>query len=92
MDVESASDVRSYGMTSHTYLYQSSYGSDEVLKRHLNIRKAIVSEDRMRVELKVDGLRELFVHELDAHGVLDANGKPLLHRKSFYTLNNIPQK
>ncbi|KLU03648.1 large, multifunctional secreted protein [Rhodopirellula islandica] len=92
VDVESASDVGSYQLASHTYLYQSSYGSDEVLKQDLKIREAIVSEDRLRVRLKVDGLRELFVHELDAGGVKDENGQPLLHRKAFYTLNNIPQE
>ncbi|MEO9594388.1 DUF7133 domain-containing protein [Rhodopirellula bahusiensis] len=91
VDIESAGDVRSYQMSSHTYLYQSSYGSDEVLGRELTIEEAIVSEDGLRVRLKVDGLRELFVHELNAHGIRDAAGNSLLHRKAFYTLNRIPR-
>ncbi|MFG0265530.1 MAG: hypothetical protein ACF8AM_10315 [Rhodopirellula sp. JB055] len=90
VDADSAADVRSYGMTSYTYLYHSTYGSDEVLKKEPTIREAVVSDDRLRVHLKVDGLRELFVHELDAHGVTNANGRSLLHRKAFYTLNHIP--
>tara|TARA_R110002072_G_scaffold102124_3_gene224737 strand:+ start:5361 stop:6947 length:1587 start_codon:yes stop_codon:yes gene_type:complete len=90
VDLDSASDVRSYGMSSHTYVYQSSYGSDEVKKRDLQILEAVVSEDRLRVRLTVDGLRELFVHELDAHGVMDSSGNGLLHRKAYYTLNRIP--
>jgi hypothetical protein len=90
VDASSAAEVGSYGMTSYTYLYHSTYGSDEVLKKEPKIREAVVSDDRLRVHLKVDGLRELFVHELDAHGVTNTNGRALLHRKAFYTLNDIP--
>ncbi|MEM8670738.1 MAG: hypothetical protein AAGG48_24640 [Planctomycetota bacterium] len=90
VDPVTASDVESYSMSSHTYLYQSAYGSDEIQQQSLTITEAIVSEDRMRVRLKVNGLRELFVHELTAHGVRGKNGEPLLHANAYYTLNRIP--
>jgi len=77
-------------MNSHTYLYHSVYGSDEIQKRSLQIKAAKVSQDGMRVRLRVEGLRELFVHELFADGVRSSDGEPLLHPYAWYTLNRIP--
>jgi len=56
----------------------------------LKIVSATVSKDGRTVHLKVDGLRELFVHNLTARGVRDVDGQPLLHNTAFYTLNQIP--
>lgn len=90
VDPDSASDVASYAMTSHTYLYHEAYGSDEILKRDLAITQARVSDDGRRVRLIISDLRKLFVHELRAPGVRSATGQPLLHPNAYYTLNNIP--
>lgn len=90
VDRESAADPNSYGINSYTYLYHRTYGSEEIQKRDLAIRAATVSDDGRRVRLQVDGLRELFVHELHAAGVRSENGRSLLHPTGFYTLNRIP--
>jgi hypothetical protein len=90
VDPQSAGDVASYAMTSHTYLYHSTYGSDEIQKRDLVIESADVSADGLRVRLKISGLRELFVHELRADGVRSRDGRALLHPDAYYTLNRIP--
>jgi hypothetical protein len=87
---ETASNPASYSLNSYTYLYHSTYGSDEVLKRELAVEEATVSADRLSVSLKIDGLRELFVHELTAGGVRAASGETLLHPDAYYTLNRIP--
>jgi len=42
------------------------------------------------VRLFVTGLREYFVHELEASGVRSTDGEPLLHPRAYYTLNSIP--
>lgn len=86
----SAEDLSSWKMNSHTYLYHSTYGSDEIQKQMLAVREASVSEDGMRVRLKVDGLRELFVHELIAEGLRSQDGESLLHPYAWYTLNRLP--
>jgi hypothetical protein len=39
----------------------------------------------------VDGLRELYVHELRAEGVKSAVGAKLDHPDAYYTLNRIPK-
>lgn len=91
VDPESAGDPASYAMHSHTYLYHSAYGSDEIQKQALTIRSATVSENGRRVRLVIDGLRELFVHALDADGVRSKAGLPLLHSDAYYTLNHRPE-
>lgn len=91
VDRASASRPESYSMRSHTYLFHSTYGSDEIQGKELEIRTATVSHDGLRVELQVDGLRELFVHELVASGVRDTDNQPLLHADAYYTLNRIPK-
>ncbi len=91
VDPLTAGDVNSYAMKSYTYFYHSQYGSDEIQNKELPIRAAEVSGDRRRVRLKVDGLRELFVHELVAAGVRSESGSSLLHPDAYYTLNRRPQ-
>jgi glucose/arabinose dehydrogenase len=91
VDPATAGDLRSYAVASHTYLYHSQYGSDEIDRRELVVRSAAVSADGLTVGLVVDGLRELHVHELEAAGVRDREGQPLLHPWAAYTLVRRPQ-
>jgi glucose/arabinose dehydrogenase len=92
VDPKTAMDPRSYQMKSYTYTYHSSYGSDEILNRELPLEQITVSEDGTRVHLKVNNLRELYVHELVAAGVKNKAGQSLLHPQAYYTLNKIPKK
>jgi hypothetical protein len=91
MDAKTLNDPKSYRMSSYTYQYHATYGSDEIDKKELVIRPATVADDRMSVRLTVDGLRPLYVHELSASGVRTEGGQPLLHADAFYTLNRIPK-
>ncbi len=90
VDPETAGRPSSYSLSSYTYNYHSAYGSDEILKQSPKVERVGVSRDRLRVRLRVSGLRELFVHELSAAGVLGADQEPLLHHTAYYTLNRIP--
>ncbi|MEQ8852428.1 MAG: hypothetical protein RID21_07465 [Gimesia sp.] len=92
VDPKTAMDPRSYLMKSYTYTYHSSYGSDEILNRELPLEQITVSEDGTRVHLKVNDLRELYVHELIAAGVKNKAGQSLLHPQAYYTLNKIPKE
>jgi hypothetical protein len=91
VDAKTAGNPASYEMSSHTYTYHSTYGSDEILKQQPTVIAATVSKDGRQVRLQVDGLRELFVHELAATGVRSQSGEPLLHPSAYYTLNRIPR-
>ncbi|MFP6616958.1 MAG: hypothetical protein VCB26_11190, partial [Candidatus Hydrogenedentota bacterium] len=90
VDVESAGDVESYDLSSYTYLYHQDYGSPEIDGKDLVIAGTEVSADRMSVRLRVEGLRESYVHEVHAAGVRSGDGESLWHDDGYYTLNRIP--
>lgn len=91
VDAASAADTASYSMSSYTYTYHSTYGSDEILKESPVIKRVELSEDGFRARLVVHGLREHFVHELETAGVRSRDDEPLLHSRAYYTLNRIPK-
>ncbi len=91
VDAATAGDAASYAMKSNTYFYSSAYGSDEIDVKSAKVISATVSADGRSVRLKVDGLRELYVHELHADGVKSAGGAKLDHADAYYTLNRIPK-
>jgi hypothetical protein len=90
VDPDTATDFASYEMTSFTYPLHSAYGGDEILKQSVPVRRAIVSEDRLRITLTCDGLRPFFVHALRYQGVRSDNGEKPWHDLAYYTLNRIP--
>ncbi len=91
VDAATAGRASSYALKSYTYLYSSAYGSAEIDNRPLKVTSATVAADRRSVRLKVDGLRELYVHELRAEGVRSAGGATLEYPDAYYTLNRIPK-
>lgn len=92
VDATTAGNPASYAMSSYTYLYSGAYGSDEIDPQTLKITSAVVSDDKLSVQLKVEGLRPLYVHELHADGVTTPTGSKLEHAAAYYTLNRIPKK
>lgn len=92
VDPESARIPENWNFQSYTYLYQSSYGSDEIQRRDLKVTGIHLSEDGYTVDLTLPERRELYVHELEAKGLRSAEGGPLLHPFAYYTLNRIPQE
>lgn len=92
VDPATALQPSTWQMSSHTYLYHSTYGSDEIQQKTLNVSQATVSKDGLRVRLHVKGLRELFVHELVSTALRSKTGEPLLHPHAWYTLNRIPER
>jgi glucose/arabinose dehydrogenase len=91
VDPKTASDPASYHLRTHTYIYQSTYGSPEVDETTPTIERAVVGEDRKSVRLVVSRLEEGHVHELHLDGVRSAAGLPLLHAEAYYTMNMIPE-
>ena len=87
VDERKATETASWHAESWTYLWHSTYGSDEIDRRALRVLSATVSEDRLSVDLRLEGLRELHVHALYAPGLRSHDGSPLLHPEAYYTLN-----
>lgn len=92
VDRASATDLNAYELSTYTYIYQSSYGSPEVDHTTPKLLSAEVSDDGLRVYLKVDGLQRGHVHEAKLAGLRSEENLPLLHNVGYYTLNFIPQR
>jgi len=90
VDSETAGNVGSYKMESYTYRLESRYGGPEDDKKEVKVTEAKVSEDGLRVRLKIDPMRAGYVHELHLDGVTNRGGDSLLHTEAYYTLVNIP--
>ena len=91
VDPKTANDIRSYSLSTYTYIYQASYGSPEVDHSNPTIKSVQISDDRMSAILDIDGLRIGHVHELKLEGVRSAKGLPILHPVAYYTLNYLPK-
>ncbi len=81
----------SYAMTSFTYKYHRTYGSEIINQQPCPVQRVEVSADRMSARLFVSSLREGYIHELKADGVRSRQNQPLLHAAAYYTLNNRPE-
>jgi glucose/arabinose dehydrogenase len=91
VDRATAGDAGSYTMKSYTHLYSGAYGSEEIQTEPNPVTRATVSPDGLRVRLKVDNLRALYVHELRAEGVKSLQAGKLDYPDAYYTLNRIPK-
>lgn len=89
VDKTLAEDLSAYNGRSYIYKYQPVYGSPAVNDQRLSIRGVKVSEDRRKVRIVIDNLRQYYLHELNLSGIRSEDGLPLLHPTAYYTLNNI---
>jgi hypothetical protein len=75
-----------------TYIFQSSYGSPEVDQEQPKVTSTTLSPDGLTLTLALEKLIKGHVHQLELTGITGADGSELLHRKAYYTLNEIPAK
>ena len=92
VDPKTAGDVKSYAMTTYTYIYRAEYGSPEVDQTKPTVTKVEVGSDNKSVRIYLSEMKEGNIHDLVAAGVRSAQGLPLLHKDAYYTLNYIPTK
>ena len=85
-----ASDPATYSLSTFTHVYQQGYGSPEVDQTTPRVVHATVSEDRLYVDIKVEGLVQGHVHEFDLEPMREPGGGKLVHDNAYYTLNEIP--
>jgi len=98
VDKAAASDPASYAMSSYTYEYHQTYGSDEMDTKKVEIKAVEVVGPRV-VRIKTGPIRSGgmgYVHELTITGLEsapDGAGKrePLLHDKAYYTVHRVPR-
>ena len=92
LPVDSASvfDSETWNVSSFTYNYHQKYGSPVVREGKCPLKAIRLSADKMSVRLVLDSMRQFFIHEIKAPGLLSADGYELLHSSAYYTLNEIP--
>jgi len=90
VDRKVAAEPGSYALTTYTHNYSAGYGSPEVDHTTPQIREAAVSADGLQVLLAIDGVVEGHIHDFDLSALRGSDGEPLLHRKAYYTVNEIP--
>lgn len=91
VDVATASNAATYKMESYTYQLRSGYGGPEDDKKEVKVVSSTVSDDGLRVRLKVEPLRAGYVHELHVSDLMSRAGVSLLHPEAYYTLVKIPE-
>lgn len=90
VDRDLATDPENYELTSFTYHYHSSYGSDVINRKAVPVTHVRVGEDGRSVRIAADSLRPGYIHEIKLQEITSASGVPLLHDVGYYTLNRIP--
>ncbi len=83
-------DIASYKMSTFNYKYHRTYGSPIIDTQDAMVHKAEVSEDGLKVKLTVHGMRLGYIHQIEIPNLKSAAGAPLLHKKGYYTLNEVP--
>ena len=72
-------------------MYRQAYGSPEVDQTEPTATAATISDDGLKVEIKVDGLVQGHVHDFFLPELRSKEGKRLVHTSAYYTLNEIPK-
>ncbi len=87
-----ASYPKVYRIAHFTHIFHKFYGSPEVDRGDSNVLGVKISSDGRDVDLRLEALVEGHVHEFDLVDVRSAEGKPLVHRNAYYTVNEIPKR
>jgi len=80
-----------YKITTYTHIYQGDYGSPEVDQTTAEVIAATPSGDGLSVVLQLKTIIEDHIHDFDLAGMMSQDSEPLLHRKAYYTVNEIPK-
>jgi len=90
VDPQVAAQPTSYTITSYTHVYHAGYGSPEVDHVAHRVSRAVPAEDGLSVRLYLDQIVPDHIHDFDLSKVRSRDGKPLLHGKAYYTVNEVP--
>ncbi|MFT7643757.1 MAG: hypothetical protein ACI9G1_005523 [Pirellulaceae bacterium] len=91
VDATVAALAETYGITTYTHIYAGFYGSPEVDHTTPKVSKVEVAEDAMTVRVYLDKIEEGHIHDFDLANMKSKDGGKLLHKKAYYTVNEIPK-
>jgi hypothetical protein len=91
VDPKSARQAGSYQLERYRYEYTGAYGSPELDRSRVEVRRVEVQPDACTVDLTTAPLLRGHVYAVTAAGVRSARGERLLYPTGVYTLNEIPK-
>ncbi len=91
VNADIASKPDNYMITTYTHIYHAGYGSPEVDQTTPRIVSATPAADGLSVDIVLDKITEDHIHDFDFSKIISKQGEPLLHRKAYYTVNEIPR-
>lgn len=91
VDPDTAKEAASYQLKTFIYKYHHTYGSPVINQGECAVKAIAISEDKKKVRLVIDGMKEGYIHEVTGNGIRSAaENDPLLHATGYYTLNKVP--
>lgn len=90
VNAELAARPESYTLSTYTHIYHAEYGSPEVDQTTPRVLSATPSADGLSVMLRLDKITVDHIHDFDFGKIESRSGEPLLHRKAYYTVNEVP--
>jgi len=91
VDAAIAARPENYALTTYTHIYHAAYGSPEVDHTTPRILSATPATDALSVHLRLEKITEDHIHDFDFGKISSQQHEPLLHRKAYYTVNEIPR-
>ncbi len=85
-----AAKTDTYNVTTYTHIFAGFYGSPEVDQTTAKVTKAEVSADGLQVRLYLEKIEPGHIHDFDLTNMKSKEKKDLLHKKAYYTVNEIP--
>ena len=92
VEAEVAARPESYELETYTHIYAGFYGSPEVDHTKPKVTKAEVADDKMSVRLYLDNIAQGHIHDFHLPELKSADGEKLLHKRAYYTVNEIPKQ
>jgi hypothetical protein len=91
VDKQTAARLDTYNITTYTHIYHGAYGSPEVDQTTPRVTEAVPSADGLSVYVHLDKITEDHIHDFDLGKITAPDGQRLLHKKAYYTVNEIPK-
>jgi glucose/arabinose dehydrogenase/mono/diheme cytochrome c family protein len=89
VDAKTAWQAAAYRLEHYRYEYTGAYGSPELDRTRVEVRRVELHADGRTVDLKAPLVKGR-VYTVSAAGVRSARGEPLVHPTGAYTLNEVP--
>ena len=90
VDAVTGGDPKSYQITTFTHPYHGAYGGPEIDQTTPVVKSVKLSDDGLSAMLALDKLVKGHVYDFDLVSLRSRDKVQILHRKAYYTVNEIP--